>query len=209
MTKRICFPGRLVPIVLTALLGLSCSALQGTNHICVDSSFMPSQKDYIRTAFRTWNQLGQEYLGYDLIADDGDCDLASFQIDDFNDDKHAVYNVVKGDAYDRIQVAEQQSTISFATRGDVAIFTFKAYQLYGDTCADPTQKCTGEGYKFSFFQSLVTHELGHFLGLTHVTEDANAVMNASAPKKTQPTTFTEADIRSFCRWYDCTKKNPP
>lgn len=196
-------------VVLIGVLGLACAPLKGTKHICVDSSFIDSQQGLIRKAFGTWNKLGQEYVGYDLLADDGDCELPEFKIDDLNDDTHAIYNAVRGEAFQRIRKNDSKSSLAFTTTADSVIFTFVAYRYIVGGCVDSTIKCTNPDYDTAYFEAIVTHELGHYLGLTHVENDPVAVMNSRASWFYNSTVFTVEDLRSFCKWYDCTEKDPP
>ena len=87
------------------------------------------------------------------------------------------------------------STNGIYQQADI-LFNFKTYK-FGDVVLDPTLQTTVD------FQSVITHELGHFIGLDHVSidDDPNSIMNPTLTKGTAKRKLSTRDIQVVKKLY--------
>ncbi len=179
-------------VIFSILLTVSgCYQVDLPKAIWIEESWTAEEETQIRLAIDEWNRFGREYCGEDIINYVGRfADPDGFQSETDPDDSYnTIYKISQPDKYYYFLVKSLGHDLGgYATKSDILIFTFQ-------------ENVSQNSY------SITLHELGHWVGLTHIEDDENAVMYPSAP--TGPAVvLTKKDKQAFCIVHGCCVKEP-
>ena len=180
---------RLIPLYCSAFVLVACGR-EFPREISIDDRFTRSEMADIRSAVAEVNKLG-ELIGEDRLIEisgtfhDGDGRFGQDNIDDGCDELYRCGTA--SDCLDFVRQYEDEyssydNLYGFYTGTDIGLMVFNIDRA-------------GRPLKF-----VAMHELGHFVGMLHVTNNRNAVMHANA---CCADSFTAADREEFCLRHGC------
>ncbi|PIT88393.1 MAG: hypothetical protein COU29_01225 [Candidatus Magasanikbacteria bacterium CG10_big_fil_rev_8_21_14_0_10_36_32] len=183
----------------------------------IDDTFSEAQEQAILNAAEEWNQIGREYLGYDIIIYRGRYAKDGFSpMENLDDGNNVVYNVDERDEwYDYLYSTyitgkyegTDASILGFGVQEDILLFDFSIAPS-----VDDESRTQAEYLHFLYY--VVVHEFGHWIALQHInflnSNDEPPVMYPEgSPKDVAGQTspfLTKLDIKAFCAVYDCIKQ---
>lgn len=164
--------------------------------------------DAIENSFRSWEEVECEGdpLGFEFLRDDDpeDCDehfrLKKNPKDDFSPDENLIIFVEDWDDFGYDASAFALTSVWHNTKTGVIVgVDIELNETIGafGICGVSPRKCQN----VADVQNVVTHEIGHILGLGH-TNDANAVMFAESKLgDTEKRILKDDDIEGICSIY--------
>jgi hypothetical protein len=176
---------------------LGCGPLEPNRPIFIEDGFDEAEAAAVQLAIESWNAVGRERVGSNLI----DCrgrfdDRDGFVLErNVSDDDPVVYRIADAGTYRRLTEGLPGKTGGIRFGDDIVLFV-------------EILKSDPEADYLTAIQSVATHELGHWLGLPdeRSLKRRDSVMywagGASDELKLEPTPY---DSENICRIYECVR----
>ena len=192
---------KIIPLVFL----LNCSFFyHETAHnkkIKIHKDFPIECRSAIIEAINKWNEVGQKYVGYDLIFYDG-VDERDFDVNSgMTDDTNTIYYLNTTGYEDGKYLAY---VVSAGT--DIIFFKDRLQRMY------KKQGFYDESYEYLIKVSAF-HELGHFIGIgpVHINQMDDSIVRTVKDDETNVMSsyirpafeLSEDDVRLFCQVYNC------
>jgi len=188
---------RWIPLLALALL-IGCGRDIPIDIWISDADFDEAEEASLFAAMDSWERV----TGLDIFTYRGRVAWGEFSWEDFGDDIHGIYKV-RPDSYEVRYVHETTGAGfgGYGTYGDV-LLNLDAEDVWRNEMADELFGCYGvwhtrEECHLLNLQDLATHELGHFIGLSHIP-GRRAIMNPELYGLLYP---TEVDLEAFWNAY--------
>lgn len=163
-----------------------------------DADFDEAEEGALLAAMDSWERA----TDLDIFTYRGRVAWGEFNWEDFGDDIHGIYKI-RPDSYEvrYIHAATGGNFGGYGTYGDV-LLNIDAEVAWSDAAPNGPHTCyeverTREECHLFNLQDLATHELGHFIGLSHLP-GRHAIMNPALYGLVYP---TEVDIEAFWNVY--------
>ncbi len=181
----------------------------GPKPLHIDDKFTADEQKAIKAAVAEWNKLSQQCLGYDVI-DLKETELAKpFSKLTFDTDSYTIYRGNQDEEHVQLTalaVGPNRCLFGYASNNGVVIFP-EQIQTNRATAPEwwnwdkgpfPTVQKT--------FINTITHELGHYIGLLHITDITHDTSIMYPHLQYQHSYhLTVEDVRGFKANYGCPK----
>lgn len=167
--------------------------------IQVPSDLSLIYKDAIENATQRWNTALQ-FNAFSVVYDEIPNNQWSAQYQSLNDTIMGLYKMNSWNFGESANTLATTVTLSRSGRLNQAdiLFNFSGYKF-----SDVDKPDLSYGVDYVDYESVLTHELGHFLGLNHTSanEDSNSVMNPSLSKASKKRILSNGDINRIRTLY--------
>ena len=171
--------------------------------IWIDDGFSVYEEGAIVAAIESWELVTNE----DIFNYRGRQKVADFNEDDYLDSMHVIYKVMEPNESilsieRRIKKFYGIDPGAWANLSDIVVLWYKFQintECMGAEYIDDTPDCAQYGrYIYQRLRYVVTHELGHFLGMHH-NNNLESVMCLENNESYMPSPY---DMEVFCEIYD-------